>query len=210
MTKTCIYCKTINPEENAACLACGAPLGRKERTPLDLTPKVTEVKPPPKPKKKIEVSDGAKKAAKTADKVYDKAIYTYAVLWRTLSEAVAIAIAATIVGLVGGASGMRAWGIIGGIVVGVFVGRSTKYYYWTLISAPIGALLGLGFSVVFWLAGIYRLPVFIVTIMACGAAAFRSRPARLRRKNFWESARPYLGALAGWDSAFLGCSLAGC
>jgi hypothetical protein len=181
-------------------------MGKREPVPLDLTPKITEVKQPPK-KKTLEINEDVRRVTEKTDELYDKAIYGYAVIWRTLAEAVAIAISATIIGLVGGATGMRFFGVIGGILVGIFVGRASKYYYWVLISAPIGALLGLGFSVIFWLVGLEWLPVFVVTAMACVAAGFRSRPPSLRRKNFWESARPLLGAFGGLLFSLIGVGI---
>ncbi len=211
MSKTipCPYCFTANPATRNMCLACGAPLAQKAPEPLDLTPKVTVVKPAPKPhpapKPKKRPEEDLRKAGEKADQVYNAALYTYSVTWRTAAEAISIALVGLIIGMVGGATSMQVWGLLGAGLLGVAVGLTAKNFYMTLLSAPGGALLGLGLSAALWFVGASpKWLVFIVTVFAIAATVVGGRPRRQRRQNFWEKARPFLGGLGGLAFGIVG------
>ncbi len=168
-TRVCPYCGSANPEERRLCLACGAPLDVVTKEPLDLEPKVTVVRAPaPEPTKKkpsrTQSDEDLKKVTDTAEKVYNTALYTYSVAWRTAAEAIAIALVALIIGIIGGATGMQVFGILGAAAVGLAVGYVSKRFYLTLLSAPAGALVGLGLSGVLWALSVSpKAMVFMVT-----------------------------------------------
>lgn len=208
MTKTrrifCEYCETNNPWEGSTCLACGGPLARPK---IDLDPKVTTVQL--NEKLKQPQSPDIKKAAEETDDVYFTVLNTYAIAWRTVGEAIAITLTGFILGFVGGATGVIFPGILGAMLVGLAVGLTRKQFYIVLISAPAGLLLGLGLGAITWALGsepqvmVYTSLVFAIIGAVLGGRC--SLP--FRHRNWWEKARPLLGAIGGFIFGVLGTFL---
>ena len=197
----CKYCNTVNRQGATACLACGAPLEiHQPASKLQ-----TDSKPSP-----IQTSPeiDLKKVGEKADKAYFTVLNTYAIAWRTVAEAIAIAIAAFIIGTAGGAAGAGFWAILGGIALGIAVGLSQKNFYITLISAPVGALLGLGVGAIFWAAGISKILPLIITLFSILGAVIGGKPQpAFTRRNWWEKLRPVFGGLGGLVFGILGTLL---
>ena len=205
MTKTniipCAYCKAQNPSDREICVACGAPIGKP------ITPKVVK----PTLKKSIHPALEEKGPEEIARKIGEKvedAYYVYAVGWRTFAEALAIAVAAFIIGVASGATGLGYWGLIGAIATGVAVGLAGKMFYLALISAPLGAFIGLGVGFAPLILGFEQaLPISVTIFAAWGAVVGGRRRANFKDRNWWEKARPFLGGLGGALFGFLGVLL---
>jgi hypothetical protein len=197
----CEYCKTSNPRDAGACLACGGPLVRPK---VDLEPKVTTVQSSEEPEQ-IQ-SEDIQKAAEKADDLYFMAWNTYAIAWRTVGEAIAIALTGFILGFVGGATESIFPGILGATLVGLAVGVTRKQFYIVLISAPAGLLLGLGFGAAIWfLGGVPQVMVYTGLVFAItGAFIGGRRSLPFKHRNCWEKSRPFLGALGGFVFGILG------
>ena len=200
----CEYCATSNPWEANTCLACGGPLTRPK---VDLEPKFTPVQSSEKPKP--DQSEDVKKAAEKADELYFIAWNTYAIAWRTVGEAIAIALTGFILGFVSGATQVIFPGVLGAVLVGLAVGLTHKQFYIALISAPAGLLLGLGLGAAIWfLGGAPQVMVYTGLVFAiAGAVLGERRSLPFRRRNCWEKARPFLGALGGFVFGVLGALL---
>jgi len=200
--KTCQYCSTLNSPKEKACLACGAPLSilQPESIHKDKNTKQAIVG---KPEKSTEVE--LKKIGEVADDVYIKIYNTYAIAWRTVGETIAIAVSSFIIGLAGGATQMQVIGLFGAILLGVAVGFTHKIFYIVLVSAPAGALLGLLIGGIVWVTITPQAMVFIVAGLSILAAILGGRRVRpFTRRNWWEKARPFIGALGGLGFGVLG------
>ena len=197
----CTYCKAQNPSDGDFCVTCGAPIEKP------VTLKVVK----PTPKKSIHPTLEEKHPEEIAQKIGEKvedAYYVYAVGWRTFAEALAISIAAFIIGVASGATGLGYWGLLGAIAVGVTVGLTGKMFYLALISAPLGAFIGLGIGFVPLLLGFEKaLPVSVTIFAAWGAILGGRRRVDFKDRNWWEKARPFLGGLGGAFFGFLGLLL---
>jgi hypothetical protein len=200
--KTCQYCSTLNPTEEESCLACGAPLINIQPVNIHKHKNAEQaIIEEPLKTKEVEL----KKIGEAADDVYFKVYNTYAIAWRTVGEAIAIAVSSFIIGLAGGATQMQALGIIGAVLLGATVGFTHKIFYFVLVSAPAGALLGLLIGGIVWVTITPQAMVFIVTGVSILAAILGGRRVRpFKRRNWWEKARPFLGALGGLGFGMLG------
>jgi hypothetical protein len=200
----CEYCETRNPKERGTCLACGAPI--EKRQPITKVKPVKTAAEKPKPAKSPE--NEIRKVGEKADEAYFTVMNTYAIAWRTVGEAIAIAVAAFIIGVTGGVVRMGFVGILGAIAVGVAVGMTHKNFYFVIASAPGGALIGLAASAVFWIAGQPRMGIILVTIGAIVGAIWGGRRRHpFSQRNWWEKLRPVLGALGGLGFGILGLLL---
>jgi hypothetical protein len=200
----CEYCSTRNPAGSKSCLACGAPIEylpqatKKE----DFSKSKIELKPQKHPEEKFI------KAGEKVEDAYFTVLNTYAIAWRTVAEAIAIAVAAFIIGVAGGAVGIGFLGVLGGIALGIAVGLTQKHFYITLISAPAGALMGLGLGAVFWVLGNPKIFPLIVGLFSIFGAVIGGRRRRsFSHINWWEKLRPFLGGLGGLAFSALGAAL---
>jgi len=199
----CDYCGTKVPENSLFCLACGAPFTHPE-SDLELQKRTPSLNLGSPEQQDAEFS----KAAEQVDEAYFKIMNVYTVAWRTVGEAIAITISAFIIGMVGAVTQRIFWGIVGAAAIGIAVGLTRKNFYLTLLSAPIGTILGICISTLFFITGKEGLVVFIVSFAAIlGAILGVKPPGWFGQKNVWEKARPYLGALGGLGFGILGSLL---
>ncbi len=208
MTKTktivCEYCYTQNPASSKSCLACGAPIEHL----LSAQKPITTAKLPVRPKPEKRPEDELRKVGEKVDKAYFTVLNTYTIAWRTVGEVIAISVAGFIIGVAGGATGMGLWGVVGAVFIGIAVGLTQKNFYIVLVSAPGGALLGLGIGAIIWIMGAPGALPFIVTVCAVlGAFIGGKRRTVFDHHNWWEKLRPFLGALGGFLFGFLGVLL---
>ncbi len=198
---SCPYCKSQNSSNAEHCIACGAPLEKL------VAPKIVK----PLPKSPIHPALKEKRPEEIAQKIGEKvedAYYVYAVGWRTFAEALAIAVATFIIGVASGATGLAYWGLFGTVAVGVAVGLTRKMFYLALISAPLGALIGLGIGAVPLILGMPKiLPVSMTLFAVLGAVLGGRRRTDFKYRNWWEKARPFLGGVGGLLFGFLGTLL---
>lgn len=200
-------------------MACGAPL---ERQPLrDLTPRVTIVDAPPaktpapvpKPAKPAESVKPAaqplpkeiRQAAQIADDLYNRAWRGYALVWRTAAEAIAIAVCALTLGILGGMFEQGFPAVLGGLLLGVAVGGVRKNWILSLVSAPLGLLVGILLWLPAWALGAGpRGITFSALVFAMIGALLGGLRDRWRTRGAWEKARPFLGAAGGGALAVVG------
>jgi hypothetical protein len=201
---TCAYCNTPNSLGANTCPACGAPLEIHKPTPHPKADSKSSMNVPASNYPEIDIS----KVGEKIDEAYFTVLNIYTVAWRTLAEAIAIAVGAFIIGAAGGVARAGFLGILGGIALGIAVGLTQKNFYITLISAPVGAMIGLGVGAIFWVAGISKIFPLIVTLLSIVGAIMggKQRPV-LNRKNWWERLRPFFGALGGLAFGLLGMLL---
>ena len=196
----CDYCNTVNDAEASTCQACGAPIMRPV---VPVEPKVTVPEEPAQPA--FSEAD-LRKAADKADEVYFTLWNTYAIAWRTLGEAIAIALTGFVLGFLGGVTWQYFPGVLGAGLVGLAVGLTRKQFYFALISAPAGLLLGLGPGALVWaLGGDAAVMVYTGLVGAIlGAIVGARRNLPFGKRNCWERARPFLGLLGGLAFGLLG------
>jgi len=201
----CEYCGSNNQRDAITCIACGAPLNN------NLQPKLIDVEPIIQPKSTkpfISAEEEISQVVEKTDEVYLKVMNTYAIAWRTVGEAIAIAVSGFIIGVVGGATDVVFYGILGAITIGITVGLTQKIFLMVLISGPIASILGLLISAFLWIGGWPGASVFVVTIATVfGTLLGGKRRHPLKSRNYWEKARPILGALGGVFFGILGTIL---
>ncbi len=204
----CEYCATQNLAGVRHCAACGAPIT------ASATPASTRQHSPPRPAPKQNAAQvwpseaNLTQIGEKADEAYFTVMSVYAIAWRTVGEAIAIAVAAFIIGTAGGAAGMGFLGVLGAIGLGIAVGVTRKNIYFTLASAPLGTILGLLIGGVFWVMGSPFLLIFLTTGCGIAAAMIGGQPkTAFKRRNGWEKARPFLGALGGLGFGLIGLVL---
>ncbi|MCJ7625343.1 MAG: hypothetical protein MUO76_17735 [Anaerolineaceae bacterium] len=205
---SCEFCATLNLADAKNCVSCGAPVTKKRA-----------LQPRPSPglkagdsfSKRVESTpdsldlDKARQAGEEVEEVFNKAVYAYSLVWRTLAEAATIAIVGFAVGLVGGATSMAFWGVLGAIILGAAVGFTIKMSYLTLLSAPLGLVIGTVIGIFLSAIGLGpRVFVFSTTIFAVLAAVVGGRGIPYPHRNWYEKARPLLGGLGGLIFGILG------
>ena len=57
-------------------------------------------------------------------------------------------------GIVGGATGTQVWGVLGAVLVGAAVGWAIKFSYFTLLSGPVGFVVGALVGLLLWALGL--------------------------------------------------------
>ncbi len=148
---TCEYCAVLNPPDGKRCVACGAPL------PVKSTPsmKVTIIDSPPLPPADAaqleppSISQQLKEGASVAAAGLG-ALGIGSILLRAAAQMIAAAAAGFIIGINTGQAThitrtvplMMLLALSGGALTGLCVGLVHKRAFWSLISAPGGALLG--------------------------------------------------------------------
>jgi F0F1-type ATP synthase assembly protein I len=200
---TCESCSTNNPRGAQACSACGAPFDIVVNEPhVKLAAAVSpRIQRENTQFPKEEIQDAGEKV----EEAYFTIIKTYSIAWRTVGEAIAIAVSGFIIGVVGGATGMSPWGVLGALIVGIAVGMTRKNFMVVVLSAPVASILGLFLGGLFWVSGYPQMMVFCVSILAIlGAALGGQQRGKFQSMNWWEKARPFLGALGGLGSGLFG------
>jgi len=200
----CPYCTSANQPGAKNCRACGAPLPEKQETAVPArsagTGSAAEVSALPVPESIDTVELGRK-----VEEGSRAALQWYGAFWRALADAAVIAMVSFGTGAIGAAAGIAWAGLALSPVFGLAVGFSRKSYLFTLLSAPLGFAAGSIVGGVLWAAGLGPAPmVFCVSLGAASAALLGSRPMPFRRRNFWEKARPPLGAAGAVVFGLLG------
>lgn len=187
------------------CIACGAPSNDNlQKKSIKSKPKIPQISTQPSKSFEEEMNQVVEKTGEA----YLKVMNTYAIAWRTIGEAIAIAVSGFIVGVVGGATEMFFWGIFGAITIGIAVGFTHKNFMMVLISGPLASIVGLLISAFFWIGGWSGASVFVVTIVTVfGSILGGKRRPLFKSRNYWEKARPILGALGGVFFGILGTLL---
>lgn len=193
----CQWCATLNDSAAAVCKACGGPL-EVEAAPYP-PPKAYSVQPAPVPASPVEPAPAAEidELAKGAEKLVQGAAGAYSLFWRTLGEALGIAVSCLVLGLFGGAIGAGGWALLACAAVGLGVGLTTKPFWLSALSAPLGALFGALIGLAIWLAGV-RIPVAAL-LPAAGMALLAAIVGGSRGGVYpgWQRLRPILGLLGG-------------
>ncbi|MCI0521562.1 MAG: hypothetical protein L0Z70_15060 [Chloroflexi bacterium] len=201
----CSWCQTVNDAGAAACIACGAPIAQQRSMPAETPPARKAGLPPPPVRSELSTQD-LKKAGEATEQAYNVALGAYAALWRTLGEALAIAVTGFILGFIGGASELAPVGLLAAALIGVVVGLTSKNFWFSALSAPFGALLGVVIWLPIWALGAPpQGMVFTAFLAAAILARLGGYPARQPR--FWQVMRPFLGLLGGLLFGLLGLLL---
>ena len=202
----CQFCETVNPANLKNCQACGAPLEVKE------TPKEKPVKQArPAPAQNTPAVQNAanlqkaRQASEKVEKTATKALYTYSSVLGSLADAFVIALVAFGIGLAGGATSLAAVGVLGAVVLGFAVGSVNKHVYLTILSAPLGFVLG----TVVWLPMMFlglgvKGFVFTSTLGAVLATLLFGKIRPLSQRRTYDRIRPFLGAAGGLAFGLLG------
>jgi hypothetical protein len=112
------------------------------------------------------------------------------------------------IGLAGGIVGQPVLGVMGAALLGFAVSISIKNGLATIISAPIGLLIG---SILCVIAMLLHIPTFvfpiILTATACFTAIYGTRKTPYKIRKTWWKIRPYLGTLGGLLFGLLGMGI---
>jgi hypothetical protein len=185
----CIYCNVANPDKEKTCIACGAPL--KKTTLVATKPEAVK---PAIANKPAETVEAARKIA-TA----------YSSIWKAFFDAIIIAAVAFAIGLSGGIVNQPLFGVLGAALLGFAVSFTIKSGITTLISAPVGLLVGSIFCI---MALILNLPAFLypvfLTIWACITAVFGGTKIPYNVRTTWYKIRPLLGTTGGFVFGLMG------
>lgn len=211
----CEYCSTLNPAGQNQCIACGAPLPVPSIGPV----RITEVNSPAstiaEPISQIpqsmsqQMKDGVAVAAAGLG-----ALGIGTLLLRLAAEAAAIACAALIIGLNAGSASISFksaplylfLAAAGGGLTGLCVGLVTKRVFWSLVSAPAGALIG-SIPVIFFHPNTlsqFTWSVFLSTIGAMLFALLGGRRGSKVPLHCLQRVRPILGLIGGLLFGMLG------
>jgi hypothetical protein len=204
-TLTCTYCAAINPAGTDRCISCGAPIDIPVSPPMRVTVVDTPVvnpmlepQPPTAP-----VSESIKEGLAAVGAGIGT-LGIFGVIARTGAEALAIAGAALVIGYTSAQARELMIAILGGIAVGLAVGFVTKRAFFTLISAPAGALLGV---VIATFSGLNQPRTLWMPLFAAVGAVVLAVLGGRRRSGVWQKIRPYLGLIGGVLFALLGYAI---
>ena len=151
MNISCEYCGREQPTDNLRCISCGAPLPVPEpiqaRTTLVYEPSPASA--PVTPSEPLVNADQLKEGLAAAGAVAGS-LGIGTIVLRVAAQGFAIAVASFIVGLTAGsaAAGLNRYlphlltALLGGVLLGVVVTLVKKRSIWTLLAAPVGAILG--------------------------------------------------------------------
>ncbi len=205
---TCEYCAVLNPPDGKRCIACGAPLPVKSTPPL----RVTVVDSPPLP-----LADAARLEPPSISQPLKEGASVVAaglgalgvgtILLRGSAQIIAVAVAGFIIGINTGQATiitrtlplMMLLALSGGALTGLCVGLVNKRAFWSLISAPGGALLGTVLAIFLSLNKIRNVPwlaIFAIT----GAVLFAllgGRPPSRKSLRCLQIIRPVAGMIIG-------------
>ena len=189
MAIVCEYCNASNPEKEKNCVACGAPLVQKKSTTIK--PKIAKTVVTEKPDQSVE----------TARKIAN----VYSSIFLGILDAIIIAAVSFSIGLAGGIVNQPVLGVVGAALLGFAVSITIKNGLITIISAPIGVLIG---SILCIIAMLFHLPTFVFPILltaaACFTAIFGGRKVPYKIRTLWLKIRPYLGTLGGFIFGLIG------
>lgn len=208
-TITCDHCGTHNPAGQAACIACGAPLVPPVTPPLRVTEVETPVFSTPEPAPEITPIDTGnlsqqlkEGAALVGSSLGGLGIGT--LLLRTLAEAIAIAVAALFVGVNSGSVARNNYlpllllALAGGGLIGLCVGSVTKRFLFSLLSAPVGALLGSVTGVLLQLnKTAFPWMALLSLAGAVALALLGGKRSATTKLACFQRARPWLGLIGG-------------
>lgn len=212
---TCEYCAVLNPPDGKRCAACGAPLPVKRTPPL----RVTVVEPPrspeanPTPLESQPIAQQLKEGMAVVGTSLG-ALGIGTIILRTVAQIVAVAAASFIIGINSGQSTiitrtvplMILLALTGGALTGLCVGLVVKRAFWTLVSAPAGALLGTILAIFLSLNKSHGIP-WLAIFSAAGAILFAllggRQPAR-KSLRCVQVIRPILGVIGGLLFSLLG------
>lgn len=205
---TCEYCAVLNPPDGKRCIACGAPLPVKLSPP----PRVTVVEPVhspvanPAPLESQPVSQQLKEGLAVVGSSLG-ALGIGTILLRTAAEIFAVAGAGFIIGINAGQAAaatltvplMILLALTGGALTGLCVGLVIKRAFWTLVSAPAGALLGTILAIFLSLSKSHGIP-WVALFSTAGAIFFAllggRQPSR-KTLRCVQVIRPLLGLACG-------------
>lgn len=200
----CSYCDAANAA-GPLCVACGAPLPEANPEPIQAPGRQPA---PVQISQERQALQDTREMGEKIDKVSHSALYLYSTFWRTLAEAIVIALVSFGLGAAGGATGQALGGVLTALVVGALVGWAVKISYLTYLSAPTGFAVGAGLCVVVYLLGVPPgVMVYVLAAFSGAAALVGGRRISWRRRNGWEKARPFLGALGGLGFGLLGMGI---
>lgn len=195
----CSYCGWLNNTDLENCQACGAPLEVQQPE------KVVDFEALP-----FERSDGPfgvvdqQNDLEQIQKVLQSAAgFAYSIAWRTAAEAIAIGIVAFSLGVIGAITNLGVGAFLGALLVGGAIGSVVKNFWFTLFSAPMGALAGFLLGVLLSSAGgDPRLFVVSTSLIAILGAILGGR--RPTNSGWWQRFRPLLGVLGAAIFVILG------
>lgn len=206
---TCDHCATLNPGGRATCIACGAPLVPPAPPPL----RVTEIESP-QPAPEIQTPlpqssdvDNISRQIKEGAALVGSSLGGLGIgtlVLRTLAEAIAIAVAAIVVGVNSGSVARNNYlpllmlALVGGGLIGLCVGSVTKRFLFSLLSAPVGALLG---SVTGVLLQLNKTTFPWMALLSLAGAVLLAllggKRAAATKLACYQRARPWLGLAGG-------------
>lgn len=153
MAIVCQYCNASNPEKEKECVACGAPLVLNK-----IITNKSNISKPEKPEKPDQSVETARKIA---------GLYSSVML--AVLDAIIIVAVSMAIGLASGIVNQPVLGVLGAALLGFAVSITIKNGLVTIISAPIGLLIG---SILWFIAMIYHFPTFTFPILLAGTASF--------------------------------------
>ncbi|HPS41016.1 MAG TPA: hypothetical protein PK040_00330 [Anaerolineaceae bacterium] len=205
----CDYCATLNPGGRATCIACGAPLVPPVILPVRVTevetsaPPILDSTPQFTPVDTENIGQQLKEgAALVGASLGGLGIGT--LVLRTLAEAIAIAVAAIVVGVNSGSVARNNYlpllmlALVGGGLIGLCVGSVTKRFLFSLLSAPVGALLGSVTGVLLQLnKTAFPWMALLSLAGAVALALLGGKSAAATKLACYQRARPWLGLAGG-------------
>lgn len=152
--------------------------------------------------------EDVRKVGERADELYTPILYAYGYIWRILADSFVIALGGFALGLLGSVLGLPVWGLMVGAAFGFLMGYVIKGYILTVVSVPVGIVLGAALSLLPWALGMPPQGVFfIVSVFALGAAWMGTRRVAFHRRRKMEKVRPFLGLIGGLAFSGLGVLL---
>lgn len=192
MRIVCEYCNASNPEKEKICVACGAPL-----------PKIKPAVKTPKSTKPVSV-EKTDHSIETAEKIANLT----SSIWLAVFDAIIIAAVSLAIGITGGVVEQPVAGVAGAALLGFSVSISIKNSLTTIISAPIGLLLG---SILCIIAMLLHFPTYVFPILltaaACFTAVYGGHKVPYKFRTTWLKIRPYLGTIGGLIFGLIGMGL---
>lgn len=212
---TCEYCAVLNPPDGKRCIACGAPLPVKVTPPL----RVTVVEPPlsqsvsPNPLESQPIAQQLKEGMAVVGTSLG-ALGIGTIILRALAQIIAIAGASFIIGINTGQATivtrtvplMILLALGGGALTGLCVGLVVKRAFWTLVSAPAGALFGTILAIFLSLNKTHNIP-WLALFSTAGAILFAllgGRPSSGKSLRCVQVIRPIFGLIGGLLFSLLG------
>ncbi|MBI9050936.1 MAG: hypothetical protein JEZ00_16055 [Anaerolineaceae bacterium] len=184
MRLVCEYCQSSNPNNEKDCIACGAPLPKVKKKSV--------------PKKNINKNSSLLKKEDKSVELATQAARLYSSIWLAIFDAIIIAAVSFTLGLAGGVFNQTVLGVLGAAALGISVGLTVKGGILTLISAPLGLLIG---SFLCIAAMIFHLPPFVymllLSICTCLAAMLGGHKSPYKYRTIWYKIRPFLGMAGG-------------